>query len=180
MRSRGLSSILLALPKLGAVGIGGGGRSVYRARRSDGDELFVGSEDECICLGAFCVRTDLVGLERTGERLAHDEGEADSGASCGVGGHNGLLMFKMGLEMSRFSMDGVREDRAFPLIDPVSLVHEKARLGLVRGVFFPGDVGGVSWPTGIKSSTSLNERFNFMIASSPSIVAWREGWHAVL
>ncbi|KAF1935153.1 hypothetical protein EJ02DRAFT_362143, partial [Clathrospora elynae] len=68
----------------------------------------------------------------------------------GVGGHSGLLV-RIGLEMSRLSMDAARGP-LFPLIDSVSLDHEKERLGLVfvTGVFFSGEHGGVTSPMGMR------------------------------
>lgn len=69
----------------------------------------------------------------------------------GVGGHNGLLVSKIGLDISRLSTEGAREEREerdereegplLPLIESVSLDHEKERSGRVleAGVFFPGE-----------------------------------------
>jgi hypothetical protein len=70
----------------------------------------------------------------------------------------------MGCEMSFLSTDGPREERVderlFPLICSVSLVHEMERDGRVEcpGVSSSGDTGGVDSPTGSGRSMSLSAR----------------------
>ena len=177
MRSNGLSIELPMLPKLGAVGMGGGARRGCRGR-SGGDELFVGSEAEYECRITVYTTVDFrepgVDCAVVGGIDKGCEGAADSNASFGAGGHNGLLGSAMGLEMSRLSIE-VREERLerclVALIESVSLDHEKARPVLDLGVFFPGVPGGVASPTGTRSSTSLSERFSLIIASSPNMIA---------
>ena len=108
----------------------------------------------------------------------------------GLGGQSGLLTSKIGPEISRLSMEGARELRELrglrderedgpllPLSESVSFDHEKERLDLFleRGVFFSGERGGVLSPIGMRWSPSLTERFSFITASSPSIVAQTEG-----
>jgi hypothetical protein len=84
------------------------------------------------------------------------EGEAVVSLSFGVGGHRGLRVSKIGLEISRLSIEGAREERdaevLLPLRFSVSLDHEKARLGLVlfEGVFLLGEHGGVTSPMGMR------------------------------
>jgi hypothetical protein len=101
----------------------------------------VGSEAEYECLAVEIGRSGFIvpGLDRDrGRRGTVVSGRAMASLGFGVGGHSGLLWSKMGLEMSRLSMEGVREGRAerdwwaiLPLIDSVSLENEKERLGLV-------------------------------------------------
>jgi hypothetical protein len=57
------------------------------------------------------------------------------------------------------------------LIESVNFVKEKARDDLVLGVLAETLRGGVSSPTGTRSSASLVERFSITTASSPSMVA---------
>jgi hypothetical protein len=57
------------------------------------------------------------------------------------------------------------------LIESVNFVKEKARDDPVLGVLAETLRGGVSSPTGIRSSASLVERFSMTTASSPSMVA---------
>lgn len=64
-----------------------------------------------------------------------------------------------------------REDGPLPLIDSVSLVHEKEREDRVACDFFPGEPGGLISPMGIRWSTSLYECLNMRIVSSSNIVA---------
>lgn len=108
-----------------------------------------------------------------------------------LGGQSGLLTSKIGPEMSRLPMEGARELRELrglrderedgpllPLSESVSFDHENERLHLLleRGVFFSGERGSVLSPIGMRWSPSLTERFSFIMASSPSIVAQTEGW----
>jgi hypothetical protein len=119
------------------------------------------------------------GLDCAASRLGTGvEGEAVVRLSFDTGGHSGLLVFKIGLDMSLLSIDGVREERddgpRLPLRDSVSFDHEMERLDRVFacGVFFSGDRGGVTSPMGTRWSTSLRERFNLSsAASSTGIVA---------
>jgi hypothetical protein len=83
--------------------------------------------------------------------------------------------FRIGLEiLGLLSIEEPREDRddgPFPLIDSVSLDHEKDREGLDGCVLLPGEFGGVRSPNGTRLSTSLCERLSFRIASFSSMIA---------
>jgi hypothetical protein len=108
--------------------------------------------------------------------LVETKGDGDTGEqrSVGVGGHKGLRGFAIGLEMVSLSIEELERlklNRPFLLIESVSLVNEKARAVLVRGVLDVLCRGGVFSPMGTRSSTSLMERFSERIVSSPSIVA---------
>ena len=74
----------------------------------------------------------------------------------------------------------MRDKRVVPLIVSVSLDHEIARLGLLRGVETLGDAGGVGCPTGTRSSASLSDRLSRKIASSPNMVTQIGGLRTVL
>lgn len=172
MRSSGLSATLLALAKLGAAGTGGGGRLGCRGRGTGGEALLVGSEAECKCRVATPV---LLGLRERGFECGEElpetggEGVALWSPRCGVGEREP----EKRLELLCFSFEEPEErlERLFPLSDSVSLVHEKARVTLVWGwsVLLPAGPGGVTSPTGMRSSTSLSERFNLTMAASPSM-----------
>lgn len=120
----------------------------------------VGSEFEyeCLAVGLWRFRFGEPGLDCAIVRRLESgvEGKVVVSLSFGVGGHRGFRVSKIGLEMSRLSTEDVREVRDegafFPLRLSVSLVHEKARLGLVldAGVFFPGEHGGVTSPIGTR------------------------------
>jgi hypothetical protein len=101
------------------------------------------------------------------------DGEGD--AYRGVEGCSGSLAFKIGLEMLCLLIGVLREDcveeRLFPLIPSVSLLHETDLELLVVCVLFLVGFGGVMLPAGTRSSTSLRERLNLSTASSPSMVA---------
>ena len=64
-----------------------------------------------------------------------------------------------------------RDDGPLPLIDSVSLVHEKEREDRVAWALFPGEPGGLMSPMGMRWSPSLYECLNMRILSSSSIVA---------
>lgn len=105
-----------------------------------------------------------------------NDGTGDS--YVGVGGHSGFLGSTMGLEMLGFfsADEEVRDDRvddgAFPLMDIVSLDHEKARERRVRCVsaLFSGVPGGVTSPNGMRASTSLCDRLSLRISSFSSML----------
>jgi len=119
------------------------------------------------------------GLDRDrGRRGTGVSGRAIASLGFGVGGHSGLLWSNIGLEISRLSMEGVREEREerdelaiFPLIESVSLEIEKERLDRVAGVL-SSERGGVTSPIGMRWSPSLTDRFNLNTASSPSMALW--------
>jgi hypothetical protein len=131
MHSSGLSSVL---PKLGVEGIGGGARS-GRAGRLYRVEFSVESNGEygglVVLLTSLCVVRKLEFDFAVGRREEDGVCDVYSGLSIGVGGHSGFVGSRMGFEMLAFlSTDGVREDRddePLPLIDSVSLDHEKDR-----------------------------------------------------
>jgi hypothetical protein len=173
------------LPKLVAIGIGGGARLGQRREgRPDGEELLVGSDIEYECLLVEVAQSGFCGLGvdcavSGAGRVA--DGDAKENVNCVVGGQSGLLGSSIGLEISLLSIEArEREERLLPLIDSVSLVHEKARLGLVLGVLLPGELRRVMWPTGTRSSTSLNERLNLATASSSSMVVQGGGYLTVV
>jgi hypothetical protein len=100
-------------------------------------------------------------------------GDAQSNAPSGVGGQSGLFGSATGLDMVSLSIEErerFRRVRPF-LIESVNFVKEKARDDLVLGVLAETLRGGVSSPTGTRSSASLVERFSMTTASSPSMVA---------
>jgi hypothetical protein len=100
-------------------------------------------------------------------------GDAQSNAPSGVGGQRGLFGSATGLDMVSLSIEErerFRRVRPF-LIESVNFVKEKARDDLVLGVLAETLRGGVSSPTGTRSSASLVERFSMTTASSPSMVA---------
>jgi hypothetical protein len=100
-------------------------------------------------------------------------GEGD--AYRGVEGYSGSLAFKIGLEMLCLLIEVLLEDRVeerlFPLIPSVSLLHETDLELLVVCVLFLVGLGGVMLPAGTRSSTSLRERLNLSTTSSPSMAA---------
>jgi hypothetical protein len=125
-----------------------------------------------VCLVAGCVA---VGSSRgLGLDLAETKGDGDAAkGSVDTGGHKGLLGSVIGLEIVALSNAEFErlDDLPFLLIESVSLVKEKARVFLVRGVLEVLLRGGVLSPIGTRSSTSLLERFSTLIVSSPSMIA---------
>lgn len=101
----------------------------------------MGSETEYECLAAGLGGLGLMvpGLDRAIGRCGPGvDGRTASSLGLGVGGHNGLRWSKIGLEISRLSTEGVREERderdegpLLPLIDSVSFDHEIERLDRV-------------------------------------------------
>jgi hypothetical protein len=86
------------------------------------------------------------GLEfAVGRRDDKGEGDVSLGLYTGVGGHSGLVGSSIGLEMlGRAEPWEDFEDGPLPLMDSVSLPHEKDRDVLVTcTAFFPGEFGGV-------------------------------------
>ena len=100
-------------------------------------------------------------------------GDAQSNAPSGVGGQRGLFGSAIGLDMVSLSIEEREECRRVRpfLIESVTFDKEKARDNLVLGVLAGTLRGGVSSPTGTRSSASLVERFSMTTASSPSMVA---------
>lgn len=106
--------------------------------------------------------------------------------NLGVGGQSGLFVSNIGPDISRLSIEGVREEREereerderedeslLPLIESVSLDHEKERSERVFevDVFFASGRGGVTSPMGMRWSPSLTDRLSLTTASRSNIVA---------
>lgn len=178
MRSSGLPTTVSALLKLDAVGMGGGAWMAVRGRFG-GEWLFVGSDTECMCLASWRVAVTTLRELVLVRAESNGDGEAAKG-SVGVGGHRGLLGSVMGLEMLSLSiaeLDLLRLDLRFLLIESVSLamlVKEKARVLRVRGVREAKPRGGVLSPMGMRSSTSLLDRFSDRTVASSNIFALAE------
>ena len=112
--------------------------------------------------------------------------------SLGVGGHSGFRRSAMGLEMfgllsAKEEPREERDDGPFPLIDSVSLDHEKERELRVVCCLLDGVLGGVTSPMGMRLSTSLCERLSLRIVSFSSIVAvglrssrWWGYWRSIV
>jgi hypothetical protein len=74
----------------------------------------VGSETEyeCLAVGLGGLGLMVPGLDRAIGRCGPGvDGRTASSLGLGVGGHNGLRWSKIGLEISRLSTEGVREER---------------------------------------------------------------------
>lgn len=183
MHSKGLSQILATLLKLGATGMGRSTRlGARRFGGGGGEQLLVGSDNECLCpfsglfeLGLRGLRLDCP-LDDTRNNGADTAKKFESV----TGGHKGLFGSRIGLEIELLSIEVCeREERLLPFIVIVSLLHEKARfrlgLSLLWGVLRPDSRGGVIDPTGSRSSTSLFERFILTMVASSSIVASAQG-----
>lgn len=171
MRSRGLpTTVVPALLKLEALGRAGGTQKAI-CGRDGGEWLFVGSEAECVCFAAG--RATVRGLRELELGLVQTDGEGVAAIGrVGVGGHSGLFGSWMGLEIVRLSMadlERLKLNLLLLLIESVSLVKEKARVLLIRGVAGPFPRGGVRSPKGTRSSTSLLDRFSDLKVAASSI-----------